>query len=1835
MNSLQRSIFALVFLMTVCTDVSGYAQQRWSVRQSNTTQSLNGIHFPNRFIGFSAGSNGLILTTNDGGLSWKQLNTTMTETLFSIYALDAQTVWAVGTKGLILYSRNAGIAWVQQNSQTQATLRKVQFLDNQRGFICGDSATLLYTRNSGASWQRIQTPFSSAQSIRGMAFTTERIGWICGDGAQILATRDGGATWQEQHSFQDLVSLASLVSFASASINSISLVDSSNAWAVGSYRVNIPLLGSGAATNIFTKTPTQTWRNQLLLPRPITNATSSRTALRDIDFVNSLRGWVCGNEGLRATTDGGQTWVAETGTQQFDLNAVFALDTNHIWAVGMNGTILQYTPLTISGRVLQNNVGVSGVQVSTATSTVFTDNSGRFVLNVASGSHGITPRAQGLAFFPSTISIEVRNQNIQEQNFVVQSAASIRGRITSSTASVVGQTVILYPGQKTTKTDSTGEYRFNDLYPTRYQIVPIVSSSGLFEPRAATVDISSSSATQNFLLRQGTPPKYRVSGQITTLNNVPLANIPLTIEQVGDPNQRQIITDRNGSYSIDLQSDTYFITPASPLYTFLPRRMRVDVGDEPNVQNNFLAGAILRGLVGNISNPSTPIFGARVEITDSNGFKRRTLSNNKGEFRFDFLPTGSYSVKVARDRYGFQVQERPLSAPTLDSTAITFLGQQVSFSVKGRLINSRGTSQEGVGVELDVQDTTLPNRPKPLRTETDAEGVYRFQNLSGLPYRIRFFSDTLQFSTAAIIHTPQSSDSTEIITQAYPLGEIRGRVTKAQTQNGVREVKLTLDGTTTSATLSATDGTFRFTRVPDGQYNIRFERRGYSLSLDSAIKQDSSVRLSNGTSATFNVSGRQLAYDVSGQIARNNQGLSGVSVRLTNAQNGSTESLPQILSDSSGGFFIAGLDAGNYLLEFSRKGFVFAPSSVPISVSNQDVSVATITARRDTNAAQIYVLEKSGVEYLQFDAGEGRKWVEQGDILRLTPSSKSAVLSASPSVTLNDFLVLENLTSDFSINTRLKQLSASSARVVLKNIPFLRKVQDLTLYEGALDKFNLDTAGKIGLSFAKQGLEKAVSMLGSKLNIRELEFIGDISKASGIRVSADVELPNSFSCDNSSRQPPTIRLINVEVLRSGINFSGRIERIGPAAQICLDSLAAQYNSSDERLALSGGIRLPFLQNISAKAEMIGGTINSIGLRADLDKPIPFGPGAIKRLGGGVENLIAGNFSAYLNGTLVSFPQGVWEFNLNDARYQHPDKFNVNASLDAVNIVDWQMRGEAIIDVDVKSYVQFQAMVKAGTLDGNDYAAEGSAGLSYSWKPDTVFVGSIAAELKIPEIKLGGIADFLLTFLPLPIPVGNVGLKFVSKPRKKAFAGDFALNILGAIKPEIKFTIDMTNEPVQFIIGKGTQDLTEEALGRFRNRVRLTSEEAPREPWLVPMQPLLPPKSSAKGQSELTASSSETITISKDFAQVVISIKSQGLVPTTILESPTGERFTKSKDSILLYSLNPDHTQAFWTLNNPKPNSTWRLLVEKPQASDSIQIFAFPKNRPFKIQAETRGNELRVTWDTQGASPSATVDIFLDTDNQDGDGVFIGSTTERSGSFTYRLNDTLSACQYFVSALRDDNSVFTESYSPNPITNFKPSLPSPSIITSRSRLTNNRLNLVYLNPMNTLQAFSGYSLFVTNPAGRDSIYALTRAGNSMSLDSITLEFPMIGRYVIRLASFASDGRQGCFSDPISFTVNALTSASLSKNDAPSSISPITATPNPSDKEITFRLNLPQFGMVRLSLLTLLGQEVGIVAHNRLQGQIDIPFNTSALAQGIYIYRLEYNGAVYTEKISIIR
>jgi hypothetical protein len=98
---------------------------------------------------------------------------------------------------------------------------------------------------------------------------------------------------------------------------------------------------------------------------------------------------------------------------------------------------------------------------------------------------------------------------------------------------------------------------------------------------------------------------------------------------------------------------------------------------------------------------------------------------------------------------------------------------------------------------------------------------------------------------------------------------------------------------------------------------------------------------------------------------------------------------------------------------------------------------------------------------------------------------------------------------------------------------------------------------------------------------------------------------------------------------------------------------------------------------------------------------------------------------------------------------------------------------------------------------------------------------------------------------------------------------------------------------------------------------------------------------------------------------------------------------------------------------------------------------------------------------------------------------------------------------------------------------------------------------------------------------------------------------------------------------------LTSASLSKNDAPSNISPIAATPNPSDKEITFRLNLPQFGMVRLSLLTLLGQEVGIVAHNRLQGQIDIPFNTSALAQGIYIYRLEFNGAVYTGKISIVR
>jgi photosystem II stability/assembly factor-like uncharacterized protein len=79
-----------------------------------------------------------------------------------------------------------------------------------------------------------------------------------------------------------------------------------------------------------------TWVENSTLP---TNAVGRAVSL---DFVNTSKGFVVGQEGLiLATNDGGKAWKQLISDTQMSLSRVAAVDENKAWVVGEKGTLLE------------------------------------------------------------------------------------------------------------------------------------------------------------------------------------------------------------------------------------------------------------------------------------------------------------------------------------------------------------------------------------------------------------------------------------------------------------------------------------------------------------------------------------------------------------------------------------------------------------------------------------------------------------------------------------------------------------------------------------------------------------------------------------------------------------------------------------------------------------------------------------------------------------------------------------------------------------------------------------------------------------------------------------------------------------------------------------------------------------------------------------------------------------------------------------------------------------------------------------------------------------------------------------------------------------------------------------------------------------------------------------------------------------------------------------------------------------------------------------------------------------------------------------------------------
>jgi photosystem II stability/assembly factor-like uncharacterized protein len=257
--------------------------------------------------------------TTDGGATWQLMPDNTSSSLWGVSNAGPDSLWITGDGGVILFSSDGGDSFAPQNSGTGYFLFGVCFINSAEGWVAGDVGRILHTSNSGQDWSTQLTPTGSR--LYDVCFVDSQYGWAVGRSGTIIHTEDGGATWVPQ------------TSNTSVRLYGVDFIDRQNGWAVGwdgvvrhttdggttwqtvnlgynyKYHVDFPDPIHGCIVG---------WDGEILVTndggatwQPKASGTSKD--FYGVEFVDTLTGFAVGGAIIEKTTDGGETWVNQTG----------------------------------------------------------------------------------------------------------------------------------------------------------------------------------------------------------------------------------------------------------------------------------------------------------------------------------------------------------------------------------------------------------------------------------------------------------------------------------------------------------------------------------------------------------------------------------------------------------------------------------------------------------------------------------------------------------------------------------------------------------------------------------------------------------------------------------------------------------------------------------------------------------------------------------------------------------------------------------------------------------------------------------------------------------------------------------------------------------------------------------------------------------------------------------------------------------------------------------------------------------------------------------------------------------------------------------------------------------------------------------------------------------------------------------------------------------------------------------------------------------------------------------------------------------------------------------
>ncbi len=205
----DQRVFAVTYDGLVLRSDDG--GQRWAVQRvvSEPDRPLLDLWFADPEHGVVIGAYGLVLTTGDGGHSWRRvLDNDEAPHANAIAAAPDGTLYIAGEAGSILRSNDRGETWQQLPSPYEGSFFGVLALDDGALLVFGLRGHLFRSEDRGATWQPLLTG-TAATLLTGLVRADGSV-ILAGLGGAMLLSGDGARSF-ELHQRPDRRGIAALV----------------------------------------------------------------------------------------------------------------------------------------------------------------------------------------------------------------------------------------------------------------------------------------------------------------------------------------------------------------------------------------------------------------------------------------------------------------------------------------------------------------------------------------------------------------------------------------------------------------------------------------------------------------------------------------------------------------------------------------------------------------------------------------------------------------------------------------------------------------------------------------------------------------------------------------------------------------------------------------------------------------------------------------------------------------------------------------------------------------------------------------------------------------------------------------------------------------------------------------------------------------------------------------------------------------------------------------------------------------------------------------------------------------------------------------------------------------------------------------------------------------------------------------------------------------------------------------------------------------------------------------------------------------------------------------